>query len=260
MAGKPTKAGRPNREILSGGKKYATKQANKHRVAEVVFDKDARVEYLTGFHKRKIERQKKAKDYNIEQERLARLEERKKMREERKKDVEDQLKKFNDTVMELTGGVQDDDEDWSGFKTEKAAKDESEDETDAQKQVDEANGILNRKEIYIADNENAPVAGESTVTIESLDPNAENLALLAKANHMEYGKAAEMVEKDESAESKEEKKRAAKKKKFRYLSKAERRDNTRKERSKNSRPKRDAPGAPTGKSGKGAKGKGGKGK
>lgn len=70
--------GRTNREILTGGKKYAQKQAKKYGVDEVVFDKDSRQEYLTGFHKRKLQRQKKAQDYNKEQDRLARIEERKK--------------------------------------------------------------------------------------------------------------------------------------------------------------------------------------
>lgn len=43
MAGK-----RSNREILTGGKKYAAKQGKKFRVEEVVFDKSSR-EYVIYF-------------------------------------------------------------------------------------------------------------------------------------------------------------------------------------------------------------------
>ncbi|KAM9918356.1 hypothetical protein OXX80_012988, partial [Metschnikowia pulcherrima] len=48
---------RSNRDILTGGSKYRNKQAKKYGVEEVVFDKNSRHDFLTGFHKRKVERQ-----------------------------------------------------------------------------------------------------------------------------------------------------------------------------------------------------------
>lgn len=50
MAGK-----RSNREILTGGKKYAAKQGKKFRVEEVVFDKSSR-EYVWLFFSNNVKR------------------------------------------------------------------------------------------------------------------------------------------------------------------------------------------------------------
>ena len=82
---------RTKRQILNKGKSYANKQAQKFGTDEVTFDKDSRLDYLTGFHKRKLERQKKAREFNKEQDRLAKIEERKKIRDERKQQMEQEL-------------------------------------------------------------------------------------------------------------------------------------------------------------------------
>lgn len=249
---------RSNREILTGGKKYAQKQAKKHRVEEVVFDKDARVEYLTGFHKRKVERQKKAQVYNKEQDRLAKIEERKKMKDERKKDMEAQLKRFNETVKDITsystlGGSGSDEEDWDGIKEVKDGEEEgsSSGDEDENKPINRK-GILQHKEVYKLEDalvlEDSPVIidEETTVTVESLDNPAlisaqENLKALAKANYVDLNKSEKVLEDSikraknyavvcgVAKPSKDQPKQ--KKKKFRYLTKAERRENTRKERS-----------------------------
>ncbi|CAH2354424.1 ribosomal RNA-processing protein 17 [[Candida] railenensis] len=266
---------RTNREILTGGKKYATKQAKKHRVEEVVFDKDARVEYLTGFHKRKVERQKKAQVYNKEQERLARIEERKKMKDERKKDMEKQMERFNATVKDITSitgfipGEKDDESDaesWDGIDENTKPKvkgDTNEDEEEeAEGKINEINrkGILQHKEIYKLEDmsvlEDSPVIidDETTVTVESMDNpsvvNAQkNLETLARANNVDLNKSEKVLEASikraknyavvcgVSKPSKDDKSKQ-KKKKFRYLSKGERRENTRKERSKNNKYKK----------------------
>lgn len=57
------------------------KRKIQHTVEEVTFDKDARAEYLTGFHKRKLARKKQAQEINEEKERLARIEMRKQVRQ-----------------------------------------------------------------------------------------------------------------------------------------------------------------------------------
>lgn len=260
---------RTNRDILTGGKKYAQKQAKKFGVDEVVFDKDSRQEYLTGFHKRKLQRQKKAQEYNKEQERLARIDERKKIRDEKKKDVETQLKRFNETVKEITNfgdsedegndaENKDDNEDikWTGFEA---------DDNDAQNSDEESprstepknklpKGILQHKEVYKVDEEkllpdsNAIIDDETTVTVESIDNPAisnvqqMNLDAIAKTNNVNLKKSEEIL--DESISRAKNyavlcgvakpstKEKIKKKKKFRYLTKAERRENTRKEKSK----------------------------
>lgn len=245
---------RHNRQILTAGKNYAEKQAKKHAVNEVTFDKESREEYLTGFHKRKLQRKKKAQEYNKEQERLARIEERKQLRDERKRDLENQLREFNEKAKELAminGGLADDneeegegsgDEEWTGFE-----KDGSEENPKEDKPVS-LKGILHHKEIYEPDSDANGFGDETTVTIESIDKplgsaNGANLEEIAKTNNVDLNKSEKVLEEaveraknyavlcGVSKPSKVEKPKT-KKKKFRYLSKAERRENTRKEKLK----------------------------
>lgn len=256
-----------NRELLTGGKKYAQQAKKKHGVEEVVFDKESRKEYLTGFHKRKLQRQKKAQEYIKEQERLARIQERKEMREERKKDLENQLNQFNQTVKKITqlDDSSDDedvdsnkshpsqDEEWSGF----ASQDQDEDENSSESSSDDNDtsktplkGILHRKEVYKVNHEellpqtNAIIDEETTVTVESLDnlhivsAQQANLEAIARANNVNLAQSDQVLAKSITRAknyavvcgvAKPERKT---KKKFRYLSKAERRENVRKERAK----------------------------
>lgn len=257
---------RTNREILTGGSKYRQKQAKKYGVEEVVFNKDSRQEYLTGFHKRKVERQKKAKNFFEQQERLARIEERKKQREERQKEFEDKMKEL-DTVKDLrlgkTGIDSDDDEDegnketeknelnaesltWNGFDSDEkkivAEEDDEEEEQEAP-----LKGILHTKHVYKIDDPrilgDAVVDEETTVTVESVDnpymvKSGVSLAEIAKANHVNLQKSEEVLEKSIDRAKKyavicgvsKEKPKPQKKKKFRYLTKGERRENNRKAR------------------------------
>lgn len=248
---------RRNREILTGGKKYAQKQARKHQVDEVNFDKELRVEYLTGFHKRKLQRKKKAQKYIEEQERLHRIEERKKIREERKQDLENQLKQFDETMKRITNYdsdeddkeeiAEDEDEEWNGI--------DSEEDNEKEKETTDENlprGILRHKEIYTLDpltgfDGGATIDDETTVTVESLEnPALATVKELAQANNVNIEKSEEVLKKSiQRAKNyavlcgvaKPEKK---KKKNFRYLTKAERRENLRKEKSKSkSRRKKD---------------------
>ncbi|CAD1808741.1 Nucleolar protein 12 (25kDa) family protein [Candida parapsilosis] len=248
---------RQNRQILTAGKNYAEKQAKKHAVNEVTFDKESREEYLTGFHKRKLQRKKKAQEYIKEQERLARIEERKQLRDERKRDLENQLREFNEKAKELAminGGLADDDSEGDG--EEKAEEDEwtgfdeeATEETSTENKSVSLKGILHHKEVYEPDSNLDGFGDETTVTIESIDKplghhaNGTNLEQIAKTNNVDLNKSEEVLE--EAVEraknyavlcgvakpSKVEKPKA-KKKKFRYLSKAERRENTRKEKLK----------------------------
>lgn len=253
--------GRRNREILTGGKKYAQKAAKKHRVAEVVFDKESRTEYLTGFHKRKLQRQKKAQEYNKEQDRLGRIEERRQVREERKKDMENQLEQFNKTMVDIThlddSDAEDKEDGWTGFDKKAMADSDSESEQEPEEQEiqEPLKGILHHKEVYTLDKStellplsSAIIDDETTVTVESLDnpvlvrDQAANLEAMARANNVNIEKSEEVLD----SSIKRAKNYAVvcgvakpgpgdkkqKKKKFRYLTKAERRENTRKEKTK----------------------------
>lgn len=253
-------APRSNREILTGGKKYVQKQANKHRVDEVVFDKDSRKEYLTGFHKRKLQRKKKAADYHKEQERLSRIEERKEIREERKKDFEQQLAQFNKSMKDISEVYEDEvdadnveeneDTEWGGFDEGSGVADE--DKTVFSQLEKNLRGILQHKEVYSVEDGDSPYVGdaiiddETTVVVESLEnPIFAKNALQERAlsNNVDLDKSETVLEESilrakkyaislGVAQPSFKDKMNKKKKKFRYLTKSERRQNLRKEKLK----------------------------
>ncbi|SMN19630.1 similar to Saccharomyces cerevisiae YDR412W RRP17 Component of the pre-60S pre-ribosomal particle [Maudiozyma saulgeensis] len=221
-----------NRQLLTKGKGYATQQQKKFGTDEVSFDKDSRLDYLTGFHKRKLQRQKKAQENIKEQERLLKIEERKKVRDERKKQMDEQMRRFKETldiqaeIEELRDGKKrsdpqdhDSDNSWQGFED-----DESDDD-------DSVKPILKTNSLGTAIYED-----ETTVEIESLEPN-ENFAFLAKTNNVELEKSEKILDQSITRakkyakflgmdDSKDNKKKS--KKKFRYLTKNERKNNQRK--------------------------------
>lgn len=244
---KPKTNTRSNRDILTGGSKYRNKQAKKHGVEEVVFDKDSRHEFLTGFHKRKVERQKKAKKFHEEQDRLARIEERKQIREEKQKDFEAKLEEMQAAKSLDVDAIlkEEQDGEWEGFTEEKGGDDEKNSTSGQESEEEPLRGILQKKQIYKIDNPealgDAVVDEETTVTVESLDnPNfakvgQSSLDLIAKSNNVNLKKSEEVLDKSiERAKkyavvcgvSKPQPKQ--KKKKFRYLTKTERRENNRK--------------------------------
>ncbi|SCU83368.1 LAFA_0D03158g1_1 [Lachancea sp. 'fantastica'] len=230
-------APRSNRQILTQGKNYVAKQAKKFGADEVTFDKDSRLDYLTGFHKRKLERQKKAQDFNKEQARQLKVEERKKIRDQRRKDAEEQMRKFKETMKEVGDYIGSDDEFNSGKQGLDDASDKGE---DADTNEDPWDGFSDQEGDSSAERSVRPILkktqqhyeDDTLVDIEPLEPN-ENFAYLASRNNVKLEKSAEVL--DESIE------RAAKyakflgmddkpkkKKKFRYLTKAERRQNQKK--------------------------------
>lgn len=207
---------RSNRQILSRGKNYASKQQKKFGTEEVTFDKDQRLDYLTGFHKRKLQRQKKAQEFNKEQDRLAKIEERKNVKAERRQQLDEKLRNFKegldlDSDIELENENENEDaeaEEWNGF-----ASDDDENKTKP---------IL--KTVY---------ADDTSVSIESLEPN-DNFEYLAKKNNVKLDEGGKVLDQSITRASKyakflgikdSDEKPKQKKKKFRYLTKNERKSN-----------------------------------
>lgn len=213
--------GRTNRQILSGGKDYAARKSKEFGVTDVGFNKDDRLQYLTGFHKRKLQRQKKAQEFQKEQERLTRIEQRKEMREERARQMEENLRQFRqglDLDREINGSDQDGDDDDDGNKNQEENKDETESES-----VEEWYGF-DQKPILKSSYPDAEVS------IETLEPN-DNLDVLAKVNNVKLDESDRILKQSISRAGKYakflgmEEKPKPKKKKFRYLSKGERKMN-----------------------------------
>lgn len=233
---------RTNREILTGGKKYKDKAQLKHRVEEVVFDRDLRKEYLTGFHKRKLERKKNAQNFIKEQERLERIRERKEIREERKKDLETQLLQFNDTMKRINDINDSDDDDnneeWGGFGEDKGEDDDDDEDKD---DAETPKGILARKQVYVREDDgptDAIIEDETVVEVEPMEnpviKQMQEIQQLAKANNVDLKRLEEVLEgslnkaRQVAVISGVAKPKPKLKKKFRYLTKAERRANNRK--------------------------------
>ncbi|KAI8053657.1 nucleolar protein 12 [Gilbertella persicaria] len=87
MKAKTGKGKMKNTDILSAGSKvYAKKRKAKQETVEYVeFDPEKRSEFLTGFHKRKLERKKKTREKYAQLEREEKLRNRKEAREQRQR-------------------------------------------------------------------------------------------------------------------------------------------------------------------------------
>ncbi|OAQ26495.1 hypothetical protein K457DRAFT_695741 [Linnemannia elongata AG-77] len=81
--------------LSSGGDVYAKKRkARQEQLAEVTFDPEARKEYLTGFHKRKVHRQNVARELAKQREHEEKLEARKEARAARKEMQEEKVQEY----------------------------------------------------------------------------------------------------------------------------------------------------------------------
>lgn len=242
-------APRTNREILTGGSKYKQKQSKKYGVDEVVFDRDSRKEYLTGFHKRKLERKKKAQEFYKEQERLAKIEDRKAQRDAKEQEFQDQIKQLQEaksiglTKEDLQEDEDNNEEEWAGFNNQEDSESDSESDDEFKPK-----GILARKQVYKIDDPNtlgdAVVDEETTVVVETLENpytaavQNRSLEAVAKANNVQLDKSEEVLEKSILRAKKyavvcgvsKPKATPQKKKKFRYLTKTERQANNAKAR------------------------------
>ncbi|KAK4230370.1 nucleolar protein 12-domain-containing protein [Podospora fimiseda] len=97
------------------------KRKIQHTVEEVTWDKAAREEYLTGFHKRKLARKKHAQEINEEKERQARIAMRKQIREGRRQAVEEHVQTITKILRDAEAagaaenGQEDGEEEWGGL-------------------------------------------------------------------------------------------------------------------------------------------------
>ncbi|KAJ9294264.1 hypothetical protein DTO271G3_7126 [Paecilomyces variotii] len=180
-------------------------------VEEVTFDDTARHEFLTGFHKRKLQRAKHAQEIAEKRAREERIQHRKKLREERNAEFqrileenERQLKKLReDTDSESEEESDSNEEEWKGFEEPPALDYEAE---------------------YIDEDK------YTTVTVEDMDASKEGLYKAEKDELDEHSSrkrdTVPAVTKTNSATNKGKRagddKPKKKKKKFRYESKEER--------------------------------------
>ncbi|KAI1765549.1 nucleolar protein 12-domain-containing protein [Hypoxylon sp. FL1150] len=100
------------------------KRKAQHSVEEIKFDNDSRADYLTGFHKRKLQRAKNAQEQAAKRARQEKIEFRKQIREDRKREVEEHVQSVKAILRQAqeagyVGGEEVSDEEteeWGGFQ------------------------------------------------------------------------------------------------------------------------------------------------
>ncbi|KAK2751908.1 hypothetical protein FQN55_008650 [Onygenales sp. PD_40] len=203
-------------------------------VAEIVFDTDARQDYLSGFHKRKVQRAKHAQEIAEKKAKEEKREQRRKIREDRRAEFERAIEENKAVMREISNTAAD---------LEDGSSSGSEEDEDGEWQGIAEPPPIDYEAEYIDEDK------YTTVTVEELDPSKEGLR---KAHNGEgegegegEGDEAEVQEEKKKEEGSKPKKRPwaknntdkpkKKKKKFRYENKAERRVTKLKERSGNKR-------------------------
>lgn len=201
------------------------------KVEEIQFDENARQDYLSGFHKRKLERIKRAQNEAAKKEHAEKLELRRQVRQQRK----DEALRHAETVNTMLGGA-----DGNLCDTERSKDGET---GDSEAEGGEAaSQHINHEEQYLDEDRH------TTVTVEAVDISKEGLTAIpvdqneeddadgaeAAGRHKNSSVSAQLVSKGRSstagrqANGKEGRSRtgpsSAKKRKkaFRYETKAER--------------------------------------
>ncbi|KAI9754211.1 MAG: hypothetical protein M4579_004808 [Chaenotheca gracillima] len=204
-------------------------------VEEVTFDFGAREEYLTGFHKRKLQRAKFAQDVAAKKEREEKLEDRRKLREGRKEEARQHVETVNAMLRRAAKENESSDdetsseyEEWDGFSDTDIAD------------------TINHEEQYVDDDRH------TTVAVETIDVSRDGFRVTddnsdsgdgdpTEASHDaekkdSTGPAERMASNGKRIWTKEKPvkpKPKTKKKAFRYENKSERKATRAKERSGN---------------------------
>ncbi|KAJ5010168.1 Ribosomal RNA-processing protein 17 [Colletotrichum sp. SAR 10_99] len=182
-------------------------------VEEVNFDFDARQDYLTGFHKRKLQRVKFAQEQAAKKAREEKIEMRKQVKQERQKEVEEHVKAVNALLQEAQAADSDNDQEISDFEEWDGIEDQGKEQA---AQTD----IVDYEDEYIDEDR------YTTVKVEAIAVTRDGLEKLNQDSDEE----ADDEDKDKTENSAADKPAAKKKTfkdrpkrpKFRYESKLER--------------------------------------
>ncbi|KAK1995394.1 nucleolar protein 12 [Colletotrichum falcatum] len=205
---------RPKKSVLASVPK---KRKAVSAVEEVNFDFDARQDYLTGFHKRKLQRVKWAQEQAAKKAREEKIEMRKQLKVERQREVEEHVKAVSAILEEAQAANSDDDEEinaedfeeWDGI--EEAPKEQA-----PKEQAD----VVDYEDEYIDEDR------YTTVKVEAISVTRDGLEKLqhdsdeAGADSQDESKTEKRP--DDEATTTKARKEWPKKKKFRYETKLER--------------------------------------
>ncbi|KAG5929404.1 hypothetical protein E4U42_005976 [Claviceps africana] len=184
-------------------------------IEEISFDDGAREEYLTGFHKRKLQRIKHAQEESAKRARAEKLESRKQIREERRREVAEHVETVNRMLRESGAVLADVDEGDEG------------DDGAGSDDADEWDGFPDKPDLDIIDHEEEYVDEDryTTVTVESVSVSRDGLnrpGIDDEAEEQARKRRAEAQGQEAEAKDKKPLWQKKKKKKFRYETKLER--------------------------------------
>ncbi|KAI1355053.1 nucleolar protein 12-domain-containing protein [Xylaria sp. FL0043] len=219
---------RPKKLLVAPSKK----RKRQHTIEEIKFDDEARAEYLTGFHKRKLQRVKHAQEQAAERARQEKIEARRQLREDRKREIEEHVQHVNEAlklaaqagyIESEEGDSSGDDtaEEWTGFQDTSGQQD-----------------TVDHEEEYVDEDR------YTTVTVESVNVSKDGLTSSRPDEEESAEEEEEKIDKgiEAQTEKKSDKNRTAdkkKKRKFRYETKLERQITNIKQKAKNKRRPRD---------------------
>ncbi|KAK6832919.1 nucleolar protein 12-domain-containing protein [Apiospora arundinis] len=204
---------RPKKNILHAPSK---KRKNTHTIEEITYDPESRSEYLTGFHKRKLQRVKNAQEQAAKQARQEKIDARREHRESRRQEVANHVKTVEALLRtaDRAGGVDSDDE---------AEDDESKNEEwDGLPDAPVALEPVDHEEEFIDEDK------YTSVTVESVSVSRDGLYRPEEEQAAIEEEERKANESRRAAQGKVERPKKTKKPKFRYESKADRATSARK--------------------------------
>ncbi|KAH6686677.1 nucleolar protein 12-domain-containing protein [Plectosphaerella plurivora] len=190
-------------------------------IEEVNFNFDAREEYLTGFHKRKVQRQKWAQDQAAKREKDEKLQARKQIRQERAREVEEHVQSINKLLQEAQAANSDDDQEIEGKDFE---------EWDGIEETHEK--VIDFEDEYIDEDK------FTTVKVEAVSVSRDGFEKIYDSDNSqdkeedEEKDAAEKTEENKEASKKKEWPKKQKAAKFRYEQKFDRQNEAKRQRAK----------------------------
>ncbi|KAI1498577.1 nucleolar protein 12-domain-containing protein [Biscogniauxia marginata] len=228
---------RPKKNVLPPAPR---KRKGQHAVEEIKFDDEARTDYLTGFHKRKLQRAKQAQEQAAQKARQDKIEFRKQancysqLREDRKRQAEEHVQHVNAMLKEAQqAGYIDGDGDGDSGEDSGDAAAATADEWDGFQDAPAQEDNVDHEEEYIDEER------YTTVTVESVSVSKEGLTSTRPEEEEpdEEGREAAASRDTRPAGGRKEKTHPPKKKKpkFRYETKVERRITQRKQKASNKR-------------------------
>ncbi|KAG9229443.1 putative ribosomal RNA-processing protein 17 [Amylocarpus encephaloides] len=193
------RAPRPKKSVLPPLSRSSKKRKIEHKIEEISFNNDARADYLSGFHKRKVARAKLARAEAEKKEKEEKVQMRKQLREERKQELEEHVEAVNRLLKDMepvVEGLGEEGDSWEGIEDEPVVE------------------PVDHEEEYVDEDK------YTVVTVEEVDISKAGISKIAGQDSEEDEEVPKLVDAEEKNKKVWPKK--PRKQKFRYETKTER--------------------------------------